>query len=528
MLGAVFGVMLIACTNVANLQLARAAERMREVALRMTLGAGRVRIIRQLLLEGLMLSAAGAALGLGIAKVGITLFNENIGDTSPPFWIDIRIDLTVLAFVSGLTIIAALAASLVPALRATRQDLNSVLKDEGRGTTALYMGRLSRSLVIVEVLLSCCLLIVSGLMIKGIIALGHVQYPYATKDVLVGGVSATSSKYPAAADKARLADRIEAELRGVPGVRDVSLSSGTPESSGTTTVAVEGETYASSNQQPSARRLAISTKFFDVLRVGLLSGRPFSSQDGADATSVAIVDQDFATKVFGRTDVLGRRLRLGGDASAPWLTIVGIVPRLSTARSRGRTEYVFVPLAQSPQTGFTVLASAATNPVGLVPGLRSALLRVDEDIALSQPDSLAADYWRSGWHYRVFGTLFMSFGLTALLLASAGLYGVMAFSVKRRTNEIGVRMALGANRTNILRMVLFQGMWRCVLGVVLGLWPAYLLGGAMTELLFNVTPTDPLVVSITLTALLTAGFLASVVPALRAASVHPMVALRNE
>ena len=279
MLAAVFGVMLIACTNVANLQLARAAERMRELALRMALGAGRGRMMRQMLVEGLILAAAGALVGLGIARIGIELFNRNIGDTSPPFWIDIRLDPTVLTFVTALTVIAALAASLIPALRATRQDVNAVLKDEGRGNTGLHMGRFSRGLVIVEVLLSCCLLIVSGLMIKGVVNIGRIAYPYSTEDVFVAGMTGSDVKYPDEASRAQLLERIETALKAVPGVKEIALSSGTPENTGTTSVAIDGATYPTPADRPSARRLVVSTRFFETLRVRPLGGRMFSSLD---------------------------------------------------------------------------------------------------------------------------------------------------------------------------------------------------------------------------------------------------------
>jgi len=228
MLAAVFGVMLIACVNVANLQLARAAERTRELAIRTALGAGRSRIVRQLLLEGLLLATAGAALGLIVATVGVALFDRAIVDNRPPFWFDIRIDTTVLAFVTLVTVVAALAGSLAPALRATRSDVNAVLKDEGRTNTGLRMGRFSRGLVIAEVLVSCCLLVVSGLMIKSVVTIAHIDYPYATDDVFVASVIA-SDAYATDGARRRLADRLDAELATIPGTRAIALASGTPE-----------------------------------------------------------------------------------------------------------------------------------------------------------------------------------------------------------------------------------------------------------------------------------------------------------
>jgi putative ABC transport system permease protein len=274
--------------------------------------------------------------------------------------------------------------------------------------------------------------------------------------------------------------------------------------------------------------VTISPSYFDVLRVTLVAGRAFTSLDLAGSEPVIIVGRDFAAKAWPGADPIGRRVRVGFDKDAPWRTVVGVAPPLSTIRTPDVKEIVYTPILQSPQLGFTLLASTPGDPLALTPGVRSALQQIDEDMALFNPNSVAAFYAAQGWHFRVFGGLFMSFGFAALLLASAGLYGVMAFSVRRRTGEIGVRMALGASRRRIIRMVLVQGMWRCLVGIVLGLAPAYWLGGAMRELLFNVTPADPLVISLTVLCLATAGFLASFIPALRAASVDPLAALRTE
>ncbi len=528
MLIAVFGVMLIACANVANLQLARAAERTREIAVRTALGAGRGRIIRQLLLEGLILSAAGAVLGLALAAGGTALFSRAIVDTNPPFWIDVRIDSTVLLFVTALTLAATLAASLLPALRTTRQDVHAVLKDEGRANTGLRMGRFGRSLVIVEVLLSCCLLVVSGLMIKSVVTIGQITYPYATEDVFVAGVSPDSAKYPADADRVRLAERLELALAAMPGVREVTLSSGTPENSGGSSFLIEGQSFAKPEDQPSARRLNVSLRFFDVLRVKLSRGRGFTAADVQGSLPVALVSDDFVRKHFPNADAIERRIRFGSDPKAPWWTIVGVVPRLVSLRDQGNAEMVFTPLAQSPILSATILAFGSGDPLALAGPARRALQGIDEDLPLATPNSLARSYYQQTWAFRVFGTLFMTFGLAALVLAAAGLYGVMAFSVRRRTQEIGVRMALGADRRGVVRMILWQGMWRVMLGIVLGLVPAWFLAGAMRNLLFNVTQGDPAVFAATVAALLLAGLVASLVPALRAASVDPLTALRHD
>jgi predicted permease len=527
MLGAVFGVMLIACANVTTLQLARAAERAREIAVRTALGAGRWRIVRELLVEGLMLSAAGAALGLLLAAAGVAAFNRQIVDTNPPFWIDIRIDTTVLAFVTLIAVVAALASSLVPALRATRQDVNAALKDEGRSNTGLRMGRFSRMLVIAEVLLSCMLLFVSGLMIKGVAQLAMIEYPFATSNIFTAGVGYDDRKYSTEAAQAALAKSIEERLSREPGLVRVAISNGVPTPGGGTPFSIEGKTYQSDGEHPQARLISATPSYFDVLGVKILRGRAFTSGDTPESMRVVVVGEDFAQRHFPGADPLGRRIQLGLQTSTPWYTIIGVVPALAVAPNAGDvTEYVFRAIAQAPR-GINLMAATAGDPLRFTTTIRKALLDVDPDLAVFTPNSLSASLTQRNWAIRVFGVLFMCFGAGALVLAAAGLYGVMAFGVRTRRQEIGVRMALGADRGKILRMILWQGMWRVMIGIALGLAPAWQLGKLMTALLFRVTPTDPAVFAVTIGVLLAAGFAASTIPALRAASVDPLDALRH-
>jgi predicted permease len=527
MLGAVFGVMLIACANVTNLQLARAAERARDVAVRTALGAGRARIIRQLLVEGLMLATAGALAGLAIASAGIGFFNRAIVDTNPPFWIDIRIDRTVLLFVTGITAFAAVASSLVPALRATRLDINAALKDEGRANTGIRMGRFSRVLVIGEVLLSCVLLFVSGLMIKGVAQLTTIVFPFATREVFNANIAYDDKKYSTEADQVRLIRNLDERLSREPGVMRVALANGVPTPGPGTPFSIEGRTYASESEHPQARLLSGSATYFDVLGVKVVRGRNFSTADTLEAPRVAIVGEDFARKFFPTEDVIGKRIQLGLQTTAPWLEIVGVVPGLAVAPAAGElTEFVYRPITQAPR-GISLLIRTSGDPVTMTLPIRRAVQDVDPDVAVANGNSLAGVLSQRGWAFKVFGTLFMSFGLGALVLAGAGLYGVMAFGVRTRRQEIGVRMALGAGQSRVLKMILWQGMWRVLVGIALGLAPAWGLGRLMTQLLYRVTPYDPFVFGATITVLLLVGLAASAIPALRAASIDPLHALRH-
>ncbi len=536
MLGAVLGVMLIACVNVTNLQLARAADRMKEMAVRTALGSSRWRIIRQLLTEGLLLSVVGAVLGLAIAQLGVTLFSRAIVDTNPPFWIDVRIDMVVLAFVTVISALAALVASLVPGWRAAGADVNAGLKDDSRGTTSLRMGRFSRGLIIVEVAVSCLLLVVSGLMIRSIVATSTLDYPFPTSQVLFGQISLDVGAFPTAADVTPAYARIEEALSGVPGMAAVALGTSVPRPMNGSPFEVEGETYPSVEARPRTGSIYATPSYFKVLEVAPLSGRSFNTADTDGRLRVAVVDQAFVAKHLRGEAPLGKRIRFGSGpgatTEAPWIEIVGVVPSLALApRTDQVTEMVYMPLAQTTLRGVSLFARVASDrvdPVSLVPEVRKALLGVHDSLPLTNTNSLEGELWRQGWATRVFGGLFLTFGVAALVLAAAGLYGVMAFSVHQRTPEIGVRMAMGADRRGVLGLILRQGLWRVAVGVVLGIVPGWQVGRLMGELVVGVSPADPIVHITTVVTLMATGTLACLVPALRAASVSPVIALRGD
>jgi predicted permease len=535
MLGAVFGVMVIACVNVTNLQLARAAERTKEVAIRVAIGAGRWRIVRQTLVEGLVLSTVGALAGVALAWAGTEIFSRAIVDTNPPFWIDVRLDPVVLLFVTAIAVTAALVSSLVPGWRLARTDVNGALKDEGRGTTSLRMGRFTRWLVVVEVTVSCVLLVVSGLMIRSIVVTSRFDVPFATEDVFLGGIMLDERNFPTPADLARSHMDIEEKLSLVPGIRAVALATGYPRVGGGSIVDIEGRTFDGPEAYPRAQSVVGSTRYFDVLRVKPLLGRVFDRTDAEAGLPVVVVDETFA-RVHLPEGPIGRRIRFGQQRteglsfeSSPWLTVVGVVPALvETSRTDQVSTLVFRPLTQAPTRSLRVFAVTAGDPLAVTSGVRTTLADIGGGTPLTNPTTLAAAIWQEGWPVRVFGGLFMAFGFAALVLASAGLYGVMAFGVQQRTQEIGVRMAMGAGRGRVLRMILWQGVWRVGLAVAVGLVPGWQLGKALGEIIRGVSPSDPLVLSITALTLLASGAVASLVPALRAASVDPIVALRGD
>jgi predicted permease len=528
MLLAVFGVLLIACVNVTNLQLARAAERMKEMAVRLALGASRMRIVQQLLVEGLLLATAGAVLGVGLAAVGTRWFMRAIADTNPPFWINVRIDVRVLLFVTGLTLIAAIASSLVPALRIARQSVNNALKDETRSSTGVRVGAFSRVLVAAEMTLSFVLLVVSGLMIKSVVATSTIRFPFDT-GVTTARVMIDERSYPSDVQVSQTVERLRDRMAAAPGMKNVAVSTDPPDGGGPVALTVQGEPPVDDAKRPRVRRVNISPEFFDVLNVRVEQGRSFQPSDREGGLLVTVVSADLARKFFPNGDAIGRRIQLGLEADRPWRTVVGIVPSLNvTTALEDTTDTAFVPIAQSRSRDVFLFASASGATADLGQTMRRAARDVDPNLPLYNVDTLKAQYDQRSWPYRVFGALFMTFGLAALVMAAAGLYGVIAFGVRRRTQEIGVRMALGAGRPAIIQMILRQAVWQIVIGVGVGFGLGGLLGSSLKLLLFQVSAWDPLVFGGTILVLAGTALVASLIPALRAASIDPLKALRTE
>jgi predicted permease len=533
MLAAVFGVLLIACVNVANLQLARAADRTREIAIRLALGASRGRLVRQLLVEGLLLSAAGALLGLALARVALTLIWGGINDPTAPYWIRFEIDPAVLLFATGLTVFAAVASSLVPALRATRAAPNDVMKDEGRGSTGLRLGRVSRALVVAQVALSFGLLMASGLVIKSIVNTSVATLPFRT-DVLTGRLDLSGPAYTSDDALREVLDRIQQRVASLPGVSGVTFANGVP-GFAMSPIEIEGQPLpAEPLLQPRAEILLVAPNYPDLMRLPVVSGRGLRPSDRRGSELVALVSEDFAARYLPNEPPVGRRFRIGraraGAPPPPWVTIVGTVPSLGglSGNPREFSATAIVPLDQRPTRYLDIVVAGASGDVPAAGFVRRAVAEIDDTIVVDRMATVQARYDERLWPYRVFGGLFSAFGVAAMLLASAGLYGVMAFAVRRRTAEIGIRMALGADQPRILRMILRQGIVLLAIGVAIGAGIGALLSAQLTQLLYNVQPWDVPVLLTTFVALTVSGLAASLVPARRAAAVDPLVALRTE
>jgi putative ABC transport system permease protein len=532
MLLAVMGVLVIACANVANLVLARVADRTREIAVRTAIGASRGRVIRQILVEVAVLALIGAAGGLAIARVGIEFFNRAIADTSPPFWIDIRIDPIVLVFVAGMSILAAIAAGLIPAVRASRTNLAAIMNDEGR-STGLRIGRLSRGLVVIEIALSFALLVVSGLAIQSILNVSNVDFGFPMADVWSGRVQLTDTDYPDDERQWRLQEEVLPRVQALPGVVSAALATAVAPGAPGTLIKLPGKTYANEREMPQARQVVITPDYFKVLRTGSVKGRVFDTRDRPKADLTALVNESFERKFFP-DGAIGKQFALGSEKEERWRTIVGVVPDLGFGRSnRGEMpEGYYLSMAQQPPSAFAIVVHAAAgDPLQLTAPIRDAVRSVDSNLPVSEVATLLQAKNQNTWAFRVFGMLFMAFGLAALFLATVGLYGVMAFSVTKRTQEIGVRMAIGAGSRDVLRLMLRQGLWQVVLGMSIGVGLAYLLAKALMTgpgLFFDVTAGEPRIFAVIAVVLGVTGLLACLIPARRASRVDPMVALRYQ
>jgi putative ABC transport system permease protein len=530
MLGAVVFVLLIACANVANLLLDRAAHKSKEVGIRTALGATRGAVIRQFLTEAFILSALGAAFGTILAWAGVNLFNRAIVDSQPPFFIDIALHPPVLLFVALVSLGATMFSGLIPAYQSSRADLNEVLKDESRGSSSLKIGRMSKALVVFEIALSCGLLVASGLMIKSVTKLRTMDPGFRTENIFTARVGFPAT-YTDTVMQKRFHEQLRERLLQIPGVRQASIMAGLPAVGGNGgNFTVEGVTYNEERDVPNASWNAVSPGFFETFEIKAVKGRVLDETDREAGLPVAVINQEFATRYFAGKDPMGRRIRLGGRAStAQWMTIVGIVPTLYSGDTEEPREAEFyVPLTQRHSSFASMAVQTTGNPMAITAQVRQTVASLNPDIPIYFVYSMEEAFARPTWFIRVFGTMFMIFGFIALFLASVGLYAVMSFAVSRRVREVGIRMALGAQSRDVVRMIFGQGAWQLGLGLVLGLGLAAGVAQLLTILLFDVQPRDPAIFGSVVLVLAIAGLSACLVPARRATRVDPLVALRAD
>ena len=529
LLGAVGFVLLIACANVANLLLARAAGRHREIAVRSALGAWRGRIVRQLMTESLLLALAGGLLGLLFALWGVKILSAFVPENVPRFG-ETSVDLRVLGFTLAASVLTGFLFGIAPALQSSKFDLNEALKDGGRGGTDGRGRRRVRSLLVVsEVALSLVLLVGAGLLMKSFFKLRNTDPGFDPSNTLTASLSLASVRYDTDEKIADFYRLLVERVRAMPGVESVGAVTPLPlsENNYSFSFSVVGQPPLPPGQGQSASARFVTPDYFRAQGVPLREGRVFTDADKAGAPGVIVVNEAFARRYLPGVRPLGQRLRLGLNNIEG--EVVGVVGDIRGARlaTPAAPEY-YVPEATVAFTDMTLVVRAAGDPASLTPALREAVTEMDKDQPLYDVRTMDALVARSVARQRFSMTLIGVFAVLAMLLAAVGIFSVMSFLVSQRTHEIGIRMALGARQRDILSMVVRQGVVLTLIGVCVGLAGAFALTRLMSGLLYEVSATDPVVYG-GITALLAAvALLACYVPARRATKVDPLIALRYE
>jgi predicted permease len=526
-------ILLIACANIANMLLARATARKREIAVRLALGAGRLRLIRQLLTESMLIAFIGGALGLLFASWGSRFLLSLVLDERKPVSLSLSLDLRVLGFTAAASLLAGILFGLAPAWAATRVDLTPALKDSARssgGGARLGMGK---TLVVVQVALSLLLLICAGLFARSLEKLRSVDAGFNRENVLLVSTDPRMIGYQGR-QIADLYQRMLERIKTIPGVRHASHSRSGLLSAimYTSSVYVQGrEPRREDNEDTGIQVLSgVGPEYFEAVGMTILRGRGLTVQDGENASGVAVINETFARHYFGDQDPIGRRFGYS-PYNRSEVEIVGVVKdaKYNSLREPSLRTFYLSYRQDSGSLGETTFQiRAAADPTNLIASVRQAAREVDANLPLFNIKTLATQVEESLSQERLIGAVSSFFGMLALLLAAIGLYGIMAYSVSLRTHEIGVRMALGAHRAAVLRMVLRQGMKLVLIGVGLGLAVSFAATRVIASQLFDVTPTDPVTFAGAPLLLLIVALAACFAPALRATKVDPLVALRCE
>jgi putative ABC transport system permease protein len=538
LMGAVGFVLLIACANVANVQFARVTGRVGEFAVRTALGGSRWRVVRQLLVESVLLSLAGAVLGLFLAQWDIDMILAHMPPDVAKFvagWKTIRLDSGAFLFALGVSVVSGVLSGIAPSLLSSRTNVTSTLKEGGRGsTTGRGRHRLRAVLVIGEVSLALVLLVGAGLLVRSFQGLLSVNDSYTPKTLLVMDMTLPDTQYGKAAARLTFHEQVQQRLAAIPGVQTVAQASHVPYADGggisTQEFSIQERPLTQRDDSHDSIVETTSPSYFSEMNIGLRDGRFLTDADGADSPKVAVVSASLVRRYFGGENPLGRHIKIGkADSDQPWMTVVGVVNDLHYSWIvKENVPTLYRSYRQSPPSYTTLVLRTDGDPLKFVSAARAQIAAVDPNLPIYNVKSMDKAITESIIGIAYVATMMTVLGVIALVLASVGVFGVMSYSVSERAHEIGIRMSLGAQTRDVLSLVLRAGMLMTLLGLAIGLPIAFVLARTMSSLLFNVQTADPISFIVLPLTLLTVAALACYLPARRAAQMDPLEALRHE
>jgi putative ABC transport system permease protein len=534
MMGAVTLVLLVACANVANLMLARASGRQREFAVRASLGAGRARLVRQLLTESILLGVIAAPLGLAVARLGVYLLDAAVPPDDIPYYVHWEISGRAVAYTAIVSALTGIVFGLAPALQAARLNLQETLRDGARGSGGSgRRARLRNGLVVVEVALTLVLLVGASLFVRTFLNMQGARPGFDTAPLLTLRFFMTGDAYPDGDALTRRVEDVMRRVEALPGVEAAFASNFIPlgGGGGGGTIVLDGRPPIDKDEQRFFLFVAATPHLYQSLGLPLLKGRNLTDGEAAGRTPLAVINETMARRFWPDEDAIGRRFRRTEDDPPRWFTVIGVAPDirqfdLDDDSPPFAAAYVPYPWNPTFNTGLTIRTAA--DPGSLAAAVRGEIRASDPGLAIFDVMTMEERRTRGFWQFKLFGQMFGIFGAAALFMAAIGVYGVLAFSVAQRTQELGVRIALGAQRQDVLGMVVRQGLKLAAVGVAVGLVGAGLVTPVVRSLLMNVSPFDPLSFAGVAVFLMAVALVAAYVPARRATAVDPIVALRNE
>ena len=525
-------VLLIACANVSGLLLARAVSRKKEIAIRSSMGAGRFRIARQLLTEGLVIALAGGAVGVVLSHWGIRFVRDSLSTNPAMAALELHLDTNVLLFSTGISILCAVLCSLAPSLRASRTDVATSLNDESRTASAgRSHARLRTTLVTGEIALALCLLTGTGLLFVGLYRIDHQNLGFQSQHLLTAGITLDQARYRDSEHRRAFVRDLLSRLQQIPGAASAAVTSDLPASGpGKVNLHIQGQAEPAPNQDLSTFDYVVASDYFRTAEIALRQGRLFTDSDTAAAPRVIVVNQKFVERFLNGIEPLGKRVLLEVNGStSDYSEIVGIVDNVKPfSQTSTESPEVYEAFLQRPVAAFSLLIRTRSEPGSLGSVVRGAVSQIDAELPLSNLMSMAEVLARQNAGDNFFSRILAAFALLALLLAAIGIYGLMAFTVGQRTHEIGIRMAVGARNNDILRIVFVQGMKMAAIGGGIGLALSIPLPRIFDAIFFDLRVREPRLYVIVPTLIFLVTILATYVPALRAARVEPMNALRQE